>query len=586
MPATPSRPVEPGSGRASPRPAYPSVSPGNAPRRRCVIAVLLVFAARAGEHPASCRSRCASRVMAGVRADRAGAHARPRAPCPGCVTCGRMPSTTSPPPSAPGWRCRRRLRQLGDRGPEELRPAFAAFAEDYRTTGRFHDCLDRLKDRLSDPVGDRLVESPADRPRGGRHRPRPPAAHAVGLPARGRPHPRRARDATGLDGQRGPARRAPHRGSCSRCCRPAPSRCRPTARPPASPSWLVGAAVTARRLPADGADRPAARGRAGAAMSGSRGGASGWSWLGALVGAVVGLGLLLVIVGLPVSPTAGPRRAGSCRTCATRPRPSRLLDRTDVRRSPVSLALLRPRSCPTWPGWSSGSSAARRRCAAGSCAPGCRRTSTGSAPSRSSGALSARSSGSSSACSRCCSAVRRRSPVVLLVVCVAGAGIIGRDHLLTRAANRRERAHAHRVPHGRRAARPRRRRRRGRDRRPRPGLPALARRAVGRARRLPRRRPRGRQPAHRAAGSGRPHRPDQPVAGSSTASSSPSSAAPRWPTSCAPRRRTSARPAAAPSWRRAGRKEIAMMVPVVFLILPVTVLFAIYPGVAFLRLAV
>ena len=34
-----------------------------------------------------------------------------------------------------------------------------AFAEDYRATGRFHDCLDRLKERLSDPVGDRLVES-------------------------------------------------------------------------------------------------------------------------------------------------------------------------------------------------------------------------------------------------------------------------------------------------------------------------------------------------------------------------------------------------------------------------------------------
>ena len=51
------------------------------------------------------------------------------------------------------------LSQLAVRGPEELRPAFAAFAEDYRTTGRFHDCLDRLKDRLSDPVGDRLVES-------------------------------------------------------------------------------------------------------------------------------------------------------------------------------------------------------------------------------------------------------------------------------------------------------------------------------------------------------------------------------------------------------------------------------------------
>lgn len=51
------------------------------------------------------------------------------------------------------------LAQLADRGPEELRPAFAAFAEDYRSTGRFHDCLDRLKERLRDPVADRLVES-------------------------------------------------------------------------------------------------------------------------------------------------------------------------------------------------------------------------------------------------------------------------------------------------------------------------------------------------------------------------------------------------------------------------------------------
>ena len=51
------------------------------------------------------------------------------------------------------------LSQLGNRGPEELRDPFRAFADDYRLTGRFHDSLDRLKDRLSDPVGDRLVES-------------------------------------------------------------------------------------------------------------------------------------------------------------------------------------------------------------------------------------------------------------------------------------------------------------------------------------------------------------------------------------------------------------------------------------------
>ena len=51
------------------------------------------------------------------------------------------------------------LSQLRVRGPEELRPPFAAFAEDYRATGRFQDSLDRLKDSLADPVADRLVES-------------------------------------------------------------------------------------------------------------------------------------------------------------------------------------------------------------------------------------------------------------------------------------------------------------------------------------------------------------------------------------------------------------------------------------------
>lgn len=51
------------------------------------------------------------------------------------------------------------LGQIGTRGPAELRPAFLAFAEDYRATGRFPFCLDRLKDALADPAADRLVES-------------------------------------------------------------------------------------------------------------------------------------------------------------------------------------------------------------------------------------------------------------------------------------------------------------------------------------------------------------------------------------------------------------------------------------------
>ncbi|WP_370615829.1 type II secretion system F family protein [Mumia sp. Pv 4-285] len=51
------------------------------------------------------------------------------------------------------------LAGLGERGPEALRHAFAAFARDYQASGRFAECLDALKDRLADPVGDRVVEA-------------------------------------------------------------------------------------------------------------------------------------------------------------------------------------------------------------------------------------------------------------------------------------------------------------------------------------------------------------------------------------------------------------------------------------------
>jgi tight adherence protein B len=51
------------------------------------------------------------------------------------------------------------LTQVGLRGPEELRRPFVRFGEDYRATGRFYLCLDRLKAGLADPVGDRIVES-------------------------------------------------------------------------------------------------------------------------------------------------------------------------------------------------------------------------------------------------------------------------------------------------------------------------------------------------------------------------------------------------------------------------------------------
>jgi tight adherence protein B len=51
------------------------------------------------------------------------------------------------------------LSALSTRGPEVLRPPFDRFAAQYRSSGRFAACLDRLKDDLADPVGDRIVET-------------------------------------------------------------------------------------------------------------------------------------------------------------------------------------------------------------------------------------------------------------------------------------------------------------------------------------------------------------------------------------------------------------------------------------------
>lgn len=51
------------------------------------------------------------------------------------------------------------LADLGQRGPEPLRAAFSSFALDYQTSGRLGDSLDRLKERLADPVADRVIEA-------------------------------------------------------------------------------------------------------------------------------------------------------------------------------------------------------------------------------------------------------------------------------------------------------------------------------------------------------------------------------------------------------------------------------------------
>ncbi|TDD58980.1 type II secretion system protein F [Kribbella antibiotica] len=51
------------------------------------------------------------------------------------------------------------LAQVGERGPLPLREPFRRFGADYSSTGRFAESLDRLKARLADPVGDRVIEA-------------------------------------------------------------------------------------------------------------------------------------------------------------------------------------------------------------------------------------------------------------------------------------------------------------------------------------------------------------------------------------------------------------------------------------------
>ena len=48
---------------------------------------------------------------------------------------------------------------LGELGPAVTRTAFAEFEHDFRRTGNFSLCLDRLKAALADPIADRIVET-------------------------------------------------------------------------------------------------------------------------------------------------------------------------------------------------------------------------------------------------------------------------------------------------------------------------------------------------------------------------------------------------------------------------------------------
>lgn len=49
--------------------------------------------------------------------------------------------------------------QLGEKGPAELRGPFREFGSDYRISGQFDRSLERLKERLSDPVADGIIEA-------------------------------------------------------------------------------------------------------------------------------------------------------------------------------------------------------------------------------------------------------------------------------------------------------------------------------------------------------------------------------------------------------------------------------------------
>jgi tight adherence protein B len=48
---------------------------------------------------------------------------------------------------------------LAHSGPAPTREAFREFETEYRATGNFSSCLDRLKNRLVDPVADRIIET-------------------------------------------------------------------------------------------------------------------------------------------------------------------------------------------------------------------------------------------------------------------------------------------------------------------------------------------------------------------------------------------------------------------------------------------
>ena len=242
-------------------------------------------------------------------------------------------------------------------GPEELRGRSAPSPTTTALTGRFHDCLDRLKDRLSDPVGDR-----SSRACGSPARSAAPTSASCCAPCRlscartPGPAPSWRPGSRGRSTPRGSP--SPPRGPCWPCCRPTPSRWQAYSTPLGCRRAGRRGRRHRRRLLGDDADRPAARGRAGAAVTGlSRGGPPR---------ARLGVGLVLVWLGLPRHRRRPDLAGRVCRTSRDTPRPHGC-STTPARsgrsgRSPA-------RCCATSPRRWSGSWAAPTPSARASCAP-------------------------------------------------------------------------------------------------------------------------------------------------------------------------------------------------------------------------
>jgi tight adherence protein C len=309
----------------------------------------------------------------------------------------------------------------------------------------------------------------------------------------------------------------------------------------------------------------------------------GWSWPGAALGAVLAVGLILVVAGLPASRRPGleARMAPYLRDA---PRPSRLLAARPEAGGPGLVRLMRPVLRDLGRGVErvlGGAASVRRRLQRAGLPPDVESF-------RAEQVVWGIVAGLGGTAMAALLWVRGRSaavPLVLLVLCAVGCGIVARDQMLSRAAKRREERILQEFP----------------------TVAELLALAVGagegatgaleRVCRLSRGELSGelrRCLADARAGA------NLPAALEGLAGRTGLMSLARFVdgivvavergTPLADVLRSQAQDVRE-AGRRAvmeegGKKEIAMMVPVVFLVLPVTVLFAVYPGFTFLRFSI